>query len=107
MGSYWVIMGEMDQGAIFDTFFVVFLFSGVYFLFFQVTLSFLELLFPLFSPCLPLPSLVRFSMNVLSKHDMKHEKREMLLSSFHHPAWYMVCMFVCEVLYKIWLVRHD
>jgi hypothetical protein len=30
-GVLLVIMGEMDQGAIFDTFFVVFLFSGVYF----------------------------------------------------------------------------
>lgn len=33
-----VIMGEMDQGAIFDTFFLWFFFSRVFFTSFQVTL---------------------------------------------------------------------
>jgi hypothetical protein len=47
-------MGEMDQGAIFDTF-LWFFFSRVFTFSFPSYLSFLELLFPLFSPSLPLP----------------------------------------------------
>jgi len=44
-----VIMGEMDQGAIFDTFFCGFLFSGVFTSFSSYAFSFLELHFSLLS----------------------------------------------------------
>jgi len=45
-----VIMGEMDQGAIFDTFFCGFSFSRVFFTSFSsYAFSFLELRLPLFS----------------------------------------------------------